>query len=122
MFQIDHSTRNCEGVSRRSLLQVGSLGLFGLSLPQLLRAEQKATPSSSDISFILLWTNGGLSNIDTLDMKPNAPVEYRGEFQPIATNLPGLSVCEHLPLMSRQMDKVCQVRTIVHQEIGRAHV
>ncbi|MEI8383152.1 MAG: DUF1501 domain-containing protein [Planctomycetota bacterium] len=115
MFQIDHTSRTCEGLSRRGLLQVGSLGLFGLSLSQLLQAEQKTAPASGDISFILLWTNGGLSNIDTLDMKPNAPVEYRGEFQPIATNLPGLSVCEHLPLMSRQMDKVCQVRTIVHQ-------
>ncbi len=116
MFQLNHLTRNCEGISRRALLQVGSLGLFGLSLPKLLQAEQ-AQPATTrkDTNFILLWTNGGLSNIDTLDMKPNAPVEYRGEFQPIATNLPGLSVCEHLPLMSQQMDKVCQVRTIVHQ-------
>ncbi len=62
MFQINHSSRTCEGVSRRGLLQVGGLGLFGLSLPQLLRAEQKTSPASSDISFILLWTNGGLSN------------------------------------------------------------
>jgi len=116
MFSIPNWSRNCEGVARRSLLQVGSLGLFGLSLPQLLAAEQQQTAKDRrDISFILLWTNGGLSNIDTLDMKPAAPVEYRGEFQPICTNLPGLSVCEHLPLMSQHMDKVCQVRSIVHQ-------
>ena len=115
MFQLTQRSRNCEGMSRRALLQVGSLGLFGLSLPKLLQAEQ-AQPATvrKDVSFILLWTNGGLSNIDTLDMKPDAPVEYRGEFKPIATNLPGLAVCEHLPLMSQQMDKVCQVRTIVH--------
>ena len=115
MFQLNHSSQNCEGTSRRSFLQVGSLGLFGMSLPKLLQAEQ-AQPAIArkDTNFILLWTSGGLSNIDTLDMKPDAPVEYRGEFKPIASNLPGLSVCEHLPLMSRQMDKVCQVRTIVH--------
>ncbi|MGE0607664.1 MAG: DUF1501 domain-containing protein [Pirellulales bacterium] len=116
MFDIPNVSRNCEGLSRRALLQIGGLGLFGLSLPKLLRAEQiQPAATRKDTNFILLWTNGGLSNIDTLDMKPNAPVEYRGEFQPIATNLPGLNVCEHLPLMSRQMDKVCQVRTIVHQ-------
>lgn len=116
MFQLNYLTRNCEGMSRRALLQVGSLGLFGLTLPKLLQAEQTLpTTARKETNFILLWTNGGLSNIDTLDMKPNAPLEYRGEFQPISTNLPGLSICEHLPLMSRQMDKVCQVRTIVHQ-------
>ena len=115
MFQLNHLARNCEGLSRRALLQVGSLGLFGMSLPKLLQAEQTQSPvARKDTNFILLWTNGGLSNIDTLDMKPDAPVEYRGEFRPIASNLPGLSVCEHLPLMSRHMDKVCQVRTIVH--------
>ena len=116
LFAIPNSSWTCEGVSRRALLQVGSLGLFGLSLPRLLAAEKpRPETEKKDVNFILLWTNGGLSNIDTLDMKPNAPVEYRGEFQPISTNLPGLSVCEHLPLMSQQMDKVCQVRTIVHQ-------
>lgn len=117
MFNIEIGTsRNCGGVSRRSLLQVGTLGLFGLDLPQLLAAERRQSrPARRDVNFILLWTNGGLSNIDTLDMKPDAPVEYRGEFKPIATDVPGLEICEHLPLMSRQMSKVCQVRTIVHQ-------
>ncbi len=115
MFEISNRSRTCEGISRRALLQVGSLGMFGLTLPKLLRAEQAQPVAKKDVNFILLWTNGGLSNIDTLDMKPQAPVEYRGEFQPISTNMPGLSVCEHLPLMSQQMDKVCQVRTITHQ-------
>ncbi len=115
MFEISNRSRTCEGISRRALLQVGSLGMFGLTLPKLLRAEQAQSVAKKDVNFILLWTNGGLSNIDTLDMKPHAPVEYRGEFQPISTNMPGLSVCEHLPLMSQQMDKVCQVRTITHQ-------
>lgn len=116
MFHLNGRSRNCEGLSRRAWLQVGSLSLFGLSLPKLLQAEA-AQPVSArkDTNFILLWTNGGLANMDTLDMKPDAPIEYRGEFQPISTSLPGVTVCEHLPLMSRQMHQVCQVRSIVHQ-------
>lgn len=115
MFQLESLSRNCEGMSRRAWFQVGGLSLFGMNLPRLLRAEA-AQPAAErkDTNFILLWTNGGLANMDTLDMKPEAPVEYRGEFQPIATNLPGVTVCEHLPLMARHMDKVCQVRSIVH--------
>jgi len=116
MFQLDQNSRNCEGLTRRAWLQVGSLSLFGMNLPRLLQAEAAREPAArKDTNFILLWTNGGLANIDTLDMKPDAPVEYRGEFHPIDTNLPGVTVCEHLPLMSRHMDKVCQVRSIVHQ-------
>lgn len=116
MFQLDDWSGNCEGASRRAFLQVGSLGLFGLTLPRVLQAEAELPAlARRDVNFILLWTAGGLSNIDTLDMKPDAPVEYRGEFQPIATNVPGLSICEHLPLMSQRMDRVCQVRSIVHQ-------
>ncbi len=115
MFQLDGLSRNCEGLSRRAWLQVGGMSLFGMSLPRLLQAEA-AQPAAArkDTNFILLWTDGGLANMDTLDMKPEAPVEYRGEFRPIDTNLPGVTVCEHLPLISRQMDKVCQVRSIVH--------
>src|SRR6187402_984198 len=98
MFNIEtRPSRTCAGLSRRSLLKVGSLGMFGLTLPKLLATEQ-AQPKVArrDVNFILLWTNGGLSNIDTLDMKPSAPVEYRGEFKPIATDIPGLDICEHL--------------------------
>lgn len=102
--------------SRRALLQVGSVGLFGWGLPQALQAAERATTGRRrDLNFILLWTNGGMSNMDTLDMKPGAPAEYRGEFLPISTNVPGMSICEHLPRMSRHLDKLCQVRTIVHQ-------
>lgn len=114
MLQLTKLSNTGINPSRRAFLQVGSLGLFGLTLPKLLQAEQ-TRPVTKDTSFILLWTNGGLSAIDTLDMKPEAPVEYRGEFKPIASSLPGATVCEHLPLMSRHMNKVCQVRTIVHQ-------
>lgn len=115
MFQLEDYSRNCEGLSRRAWLQVGGMSLFGLTLPKLLQAEAAQQPAvRKETNFILLWTNGGLANMDTLDMKPSAPLEYRGEFQPIDTNLPGVTVCEHLPLMSRHMDKVCQVRSIVH--------
>ena len=115
MFQLDRLATNCQGVSRRSLLRVGGLGLFGLSLPRLLESQARAAGKPvRDINCILLWTDGGNSNIDTFDMKPQAPAEYRGEFAPIATNLPGVQVCEHLPLISQRMDKLCQVRTIVH--------
>lgn len=100
---------------RRSVLQCGSLGALGWSLARQLQAEQQGPAAHRGINMILLWTNGGLSQIDTLDMKPGAPVEYRGEFHPISTSLTGLTVCEHLPLMSRQMHRVCQVRSIVHQ-------
>lgn len=114
MFQLSSISSNCEGLHRRSFLRVGGLSLFGLSLPRLLEARAAAGDAAKDVNCILLWTDGGMSNIDTLDMKPDAPVEYRGEFKPIGTNLPGVQVCEHLPHMSQRMDRVCQVRTIVH--------
>ncbi len=121
MFSLSHATHNCEGSSRRDFLKVGGLSLFGLTLPKLLEAQATAAASGKpgrakprDVNCILLWTDGGMSNIDTFDMKPEAPVEYRGEFQPIDTNIPGVTVCEHLPLMSQRLDKLCQVRTITH--------
>jgi len=115
MFSLSGQARNCEGVGRRDFLKVGGLSLFGLSLPRLLEARAAAAGKSArEMNCILLWTDGGMSNIDTLDMKPGAPIEYRGEFKPIDTNLPGVQVCEHLPRMARRMDKLCQVRTIMH--------
>src|SRR5438045_3295076 len=119
MFHIDYRFANCQGISRRALLEVGGLGLFGLSLPRWLEVQSAgAEPPPRDVSCILLWTDGGMSNIDTLDMKPEAPVEYRGEFQPIHSNVPGSDVCEHLPRMATCMDKVCLVRSIAHPESG----
>lgn len=115
MFSIDAWSQNCSGWSRRAMLQVGSLPLFGLTLPRILAAEQSRPESKSrPLNCILLWTNGGLANMDTFDLKPNAPLEYRGEFRGIDTNLSGLQVCEHLPRISQQMDKICQIRTIEH--------
>jgi uncharacterized protein (DUF1501 family) len=119
MFDLHDAFTNCQGTSRRAFLRVGSLSLLGLSLPQLLAAKaQAAGKDAKDISCILLWTEGGLSNIDTFDMKPDAPAEIRGQFQPIASNVPGMDVCEHLPQMAKQMDKVCLVKSISHTESG----
>ena len=112
-MRIDHEP--AEGspwyLSRRQLLRIGSLGSLGLTLPQLLRAEdeQAATRrstakgdfSSPIRSCILIFHYGGPSHIDTLDMKPNAPAEIRGQFGSIATSVAGIRVCEHLPHMVR---------------------
>src|SRR5262245_50984543 len=107
MFSLgSNPARTCSGVDRRSFLRVGALSAFGLGLPQLLAARE-AGAKERDINCILLWMGGGPSNIDTFDMKPDAPAEIRGEFKPIASNLPGVRVCEHLPLMAKRMDKLC---------------
>ena len=91
-------TRTCGGVDRRGFLRLGGLTTMGLGLPQLLAAESvQPAASRKEVNCILLWMGGGASNIDTFDMKPDAPVEIRGEFRPIASKLSGLPVCEYLP-------------------------
>src|SRR5690349_1699225 len=93
--------RNCEGLSRRSLLRVGALGVGGLALPELLRMQSQARAAGAPVkkkSVILVWLAGGPSHIDMYDMKPDAPSEYAGEFRPIKTNLKGYQICEHLPM------------------------
>lgn len=111
-FQSNTTARNCDGVGRRIFLQMGSLPFFGLSLSQALAAQKSS--GGDNLSCILLWCAGGISTVDTFDMKPNAPVEYRGDFQTIATSVPGLTVCEHLPKVARQMHRIGQIRTVVH--------
>ena len=111
-------------VSRRRLLQVGGLGSLGLTLPALLRAEAKE-PLAHKISraaralppirsCILIFHYGGPSHIDMYDMKPNAPAEIRGQFSSIATSVPGLRVCEHLPQTAQVMDHLAIVRSMHH--------
>jgi hypothetical protein len=112
-----HTT--CGGVNRRAFLRLGGLSVFGLSLPQVLAAQaQQPAETRTDVNCILLWMGGGPSNIDTLDMKPDAPAEYRGEFRPIQTNVAGLQICEHLPRMARQMDRISLIRSVSHRESG----
>lgn len=113
-------TRGCAsfrraGITRRNLLQIGALGWLGLSLPRALKAEAAAALPVRAKSVIFLHQFGGASHLDTFDMKPNAPKEIRGEFQPIDSSLPGLQVCELLPRLSRLADRFCLVRSVHHK-------
>jgi len=108
-------TKLCDGITRRELMRVGGLSLFGgMTVPALLAAAQKRRTDGSAKSVILFNLLGGPSHMDMFDMKPLAPVEIRGEFQPIDTSLPGLQICEHLPQTSRHMHKATLIRTITH--------
>jgi uncharacterized protein (DUF1501 family) len=100
--------------SRRWFLQTGLAGLAGLSLPDLLRCRaQAATPHAADRkAVILLWLSGGPSQLDTWDPKPDAPSEVRGPFRSIATKVPGVRVCEHLPLQASIMNRLALVRSV----------
>ncbi|MGE3804276.1 MAG: DUF1501 domain-containing protein [Gemmataceae bacterium] len=104
-------------ISRRQLLQTGSIGMLGLSLPQLLRASNAniaARPGKSIKSCIFLVQYGGASHIDSWDMKPDAPAEIRGPFKPIATRVPGMRIGEHQPRLARLADRFCLVRSMTH--------
>jgi hypothetical protein len=107
---------------RREFLQVGSSSLLGLGLPGLLAARAaSASPQAEhgkSRSVILVLLTGGMSHLDTLDMKPDAPAEIRGEFKPIATSVPGIHVCEHLPQLAARMGHWALVRSLSHRENG----
>ena len=101
---------------RRNLLQLGSLSALGLSLPQLLQAESQTGQRQRSCIFIVQY--GGCSHIDSLDLKPQAPTEIRGPFQPIPTVVPGLQVCELLPRLSQMADKFTVIRSMSHGNPG----
>ena len=107
-------SRFCDGLSRRSFLQVGSLAVGGLSMADVLRAEQAAKRRTQK-SVILIYLSGGLAHQDSFDLKPDAPDEVRGEFKPIDTNVPGVQICELLPKLARMMDKLAVLRSVVGQ-------
>ncbi len=103
--------------TRRSFLRTGMLALSGLGLADVLRLRALAGEmgrSSDDTSVILLWLPGGPPHMETYDLKPDAPAEYRGEFKPISTNVPGVQVCEHLPRHARIADRYALVRSVSH--------
>jgi hypothetical protein len=110
--------RCCDGVTRREALTAGTLALFGgMNLPRLLAAEealQHSRPGRAK-SVILIYLLGGAATQDMIDLKPNAPAEIGGEFRPIATSVPGIQVCEHLPRMSRWLHKMAVVRSLNHK-------
>src|SRR6058998_108558 len=104
--------RFCDGISRRNFLKIGALGLGGLALPQLLQAETKSGIRNSHKAVIMIYLPGGPPHQDMFDLKMDAPLEIRGEFKPIATNVPGIQICEHLPRLARMMDKLAILRSI----------
>ncbi len=104
----------CDGVSRRDFLTIGGALVGGaLSLPKLLAAEAKSGVKSSHRSIINVFLPGGPPHIDMWDLKPDAPAEIRGEFNPIKTNVPGIDIGEHFPMMAKMMDKFAVIRSIV---------
>lgn len=124
-------TRFCDGVSRRNFLKIGALGLGGLTLPDIFRAEASAGSKNSHKAVIMIFLPGGPSHQDMFDLKTDAPSEIRGEFKPIKTNVPGIQICEHLPMLAGMMDKMAIIRSIVgatgdHYAVqcltGRSHV
>lgn len=114
--------RDCEGFSRRDFIKVGSAGLLGMSLPQLLQLEAQASnnaPASRPsgrraTSVIMIWLSGGPATIDMWDLRPNAPEGIRGEFREINTSADGIRICEHLPQMARVTNKTTIVRSLAH--------
>ena len=105
--------RYCDGVSRRSFMQIGGLAVGGLTLANLLRAEERSGTGKSHRSVIMVYLTGGLAHQDTFDLKPHAPSEVRGEFRPIATNVPGVQIGELLPRLARCVDKLILLRSLV---------
>jgi len=108
-----HSVRFCDGLSRRSFLQIGGLALGGLSLPQILQAESSQGIRRSHKAIIMIFLPGGPPHQDMVDLKMEAPAEIRGEFKPIKTNVSGIEICEHLPRVAQMMDKFAVIRSIV---------
>src|SRR5215475_12213017 len=130
--------RCCDGLTRRETLKAGALAVLGgFGLPQLLRAQSPSpltplpqgargtvlprgdrgtsSPRVRAKSVICLYLLGGAATQDMIDLKPNAPVEVRGEFRPIATRVPGIQICEHLPRMAQWTDKIAIVRSLNHR-------
>ena len=107
-----HSNRFCDGLSRRNFLRIGALGMGGLALPQLLRAEAASGLRSGQKAVIMVYLPGGPPHQDTFDLKLDAPAEIRGEFRPISTNVPGTQICEHLPRLARIADQYAIIRSI----------
>src|SRR5262249_40838870 len=118
--------RFCDGLSRRDMLWAGGLGMFGLGLGDYFRLAEanasgpapQAGPSGRSFgkakACIRLSLYGGPSQLETCDMKPDAPLEIRGEMRPIRCTLPGCDVCEHLPNLARVMDRMTVVRSMSH--------
>ncbi|HEY4313567.1 MAG TPA: DUF1501 domain-containing protein [Pirellulales bacterium] len=119
MFKVTsgRTPRYCDGMTRRSFVQVGAAGMASVGLPKILRAKEdsarRGTPRK-DTSVILVWMDGGPGHMDMYDMKPEAPPEYRGLWQPIPTNVPGMEISELFPLQAKVADKFSIIRSLHH--------
>src|SRR5437016_423452 len=118
-----HTPAFCDNITRRSFLRVGAASALGasFSLDGLLRAESlagKLGNARGDTSLIFVFLRGGLSTIDTFDMKPDAPDTIRGVFQPRPTNVPGIHICDQLPRIAGVMDKFSLIRSFTHSNAG----
>ena len=110
------AVRNCSGVSRREFLRAGALGAAGFSLADLLAAEARAGIRSSHKAVINVHLDGGPPHLDMIDLKPDAPLQVRGEFKPISTAIPGFSICELMPRLAQSAGKVAFIRSLVGSE------
>jgi Protein of unknown function (DUF1501) len=109
------TNRYCDGMTRRDFVKAGVVGGIGLSLSQYLRmAAAGEVQGGKAQSAIFIYLGGGPTHMDTFDLKPDAPEEYRGEFKPIPTNVPGVQICEHLPRLARCADKFAILRGVTH--------
>src|SRR6266480_588711 len=123
MIEFGHETvRTCDGVSRREFLQIGAAGFLGLSLPSLFASQSAMGAEQADngTSIILVFLWGGPPHQDSFDMKPDAPAEIRGQFKPIPTNVPGIQICEHLPMLAKMADKYTIIRSATHDQTVHA--
>ncbi len=111
-----HSHRSCPGPSRRDVLKFGSVAVASAALGPLTAHKAAASDhTTNDPAVIFVWLPGGPPHQDTFDMKPDAPAEYRGAFNPIQTNVPGIQICEHLPQLAKVADKFSIIRSVAHQ-------
>jgi hypothetical protein len=106
-------SRYCDGMSRRSWLRIGGLALGGMALPDILRAEASSGHRSQAKGIIMVLLPGGPTHLDTFDLKPDAPAEIRGELRPIATNVPGIAICELMPRLAHIADKLVLIRSLI---------
>ncbi len=113
-IKIDRTRSYCDGLSRRSFVQLGAAGMASFGLADFLRAESSGASRRSDRSVILIWLDGGPSHLDLYDMKPEAPAEFRGIWSPIRTNVPGIEITELFPLQAKVADKFSIVRSLHH--------